>query len=289
MARTKHRKDHNKAVAHRRLMAALERQELPPRPVKVGKNKFKVVGPDRPTTPEEIAALPEIRVTGTSRGVEDGDVVYVTNGEGKPFYARVTTEGHAGMQEIGLNGRRLRGKTANFLSIDDAAFYDGGKAPGTFEGCIKALVDGQEVPAKVLENGIVILDSAPPECSKVEIQGTVGTLSQLEGDYKHIEERLAAQLGLPLDVLQGRRAGMSITPAQERMIRDGKFLGVSMGATYDAVPMQGLDPKPLPGISGPYHLEMAISQGEDGKPRFEEISLCPGPDPNGITDLKDPE
>lgn len=291
MARSKHRKDHNKAIALRRTMKALEEAARPPTPVKVGKNKFKVLGdgPDRPTTPEEIAALPEVQVSGTAGHLLPGEVVHVHDSAGRPFYARVA--------------KPLRGHARLLTTIDDAAEFPPHLVKELQEGSsaldlmVKATVDGQEVPAQLTPTGRVVLDEAPPEGSHVligidpAVPGSERTVL-LETDYAEVEQRLAAHYGLSLESLQGRRAGMSvkITPEQERAIREGKFLGVSMGFTHDGVPeVQGLNPPPLAGISGPYHLEMAISEGPDGKPRFEEISLCPGPDPSGITDLKDPE
>jgi hypothetical protein len=88
---------------------------------------------------------------------------------------------------------------------------------------------------------------------------------------------------------------MSITPEKEWMIRDGKFHGTSVGATYDAVPFRGPDTCSICGViwptcehakEGKAHFEMGWHRDAEGKPVFDEISLCPGPDPNGITDLK---
>lgn len=266
MARSKHRKDHNKAIALRRTMKALEEAAKPPRPVKVGKNKFKVIGdgPDRPTTPEEIAALPEVQVSGTAGHLLPGEVVHVHDSSGRPFYARVA--------------KPLRGLTSNFMALDDAAHFPE----------VKATVDGQEVPAQLTPTGRVVLDEAPPEGSHVligidpAVPGSERTVP-LETDYAEVEQRLAAHYGLSLESLQGR-AGMSvkITPEQEKAIREGRFHGISMGCVTEPVPGGHL-------LKHPAHLEMAISKGENGEIHFEEISLCPGPDPNGITDLKDPE
>lgn len=211
MARTKHRKAHTAALAHRRTMQALAEASRPPAPVKVKKNRFQVQGTERPTTPEEIAALPEIQITGSGMTYAPGDVIHVTDGAGKPYYARVA--------------KPLRGMSSNFLALDDEAHFP------------KAFVDGQEVPSQLTATGRVILDEAPPKGSQV--------LINVEADYKRIEERMAAQLGLPLEVLHGRRAGMSQA-----------------------------------------HVEMGWHPGLNGEPVFDEISICPGPDPNGITDLK---
>jgi hypothetical protein len=187
-------------------------------------------------------------------------------------------------------------------------------------------VDGQEVPSKPTATGRVILDEAPPKGSTVVLNTEI--------DYKQLEERVAAQLCLPLEALQGRLEGMSITPEQERSIREGKFgryysMGCSTseatcsicgktaadGCEHLVREIQGLDPAPLPGICGPFegtarlvaltprakdfqesceaqgvtaraHLELGWHRDADGKPVFDEISLCPGPDPNGLTDLK---
>ena len=74
MARSKRRKDHNKAVAFRRLSRTLAQDTLP-HPVPVGKKRFQIVGGEneRPTTPEEVAALPEVHTT--SPHIQEGDVV----------------------------------------------------------------------------------------------------------------------------------------------------------------------------------------------------------------------
>jgi hypothetical protein len=34
------------------------------------------------------------------------------------------------------------------------------------------------------------------------------------------------------------------------------------------------------------HLEMAWHRDEQGVPVFDEISICPGPDPNGVTTIE---
>lgn len=310
MARSKRRKDHNKAVAFRRTMRALEEMSSPPRPVKVGKNKFKVLGdgPDRPTTPEEIAALPEVQVSGTSGPLLAGEVVHIHDSAGRPFYARVA--------------KPLRGHS-NFPTIDDAAHFPG----------VKATVDGQEVPSQLTPAGQVILDEAPPEGSQVMIGADFGFPDQnanafpariqaeggvawIDVDYTALENALLAQalkttekgleyietakqegVGLAeflrlhdeamlreFAVLSGPpRFGMSkvtVSPEQLKAIEEGRWPRLSMGCSTEPVSK---------GEGHPGHIEMSFLQDQDGRLRFQEASLCPGPDPNGITDLKSPE
>lgn len=54
------------------------------------------------------------------------------------------------------------------------------------------------------------------------------------------------------------------------------------------LPVGSIQPLDLPGITRPgnSHIEMTFHRDAEGKPVFDEISLCPGPDPNGITTLK---
>lgn len=69
-----------------------------------------------------------------------------------------------GMQEIGLNGVKLRGRTKLLTYVDDLLYIDPEVA---------AKVDGNDVHATLTKAGAVILDEAPPKGSEVSITATM--------------------------------------------------------------------------------------------------------------------
>lgn len=102
-------------------------------------------------------------------------------------------------------------------------------------------------------------------------------------DYTQVELRALAHL----QNKEGWEALMGFaTPEQIEAIKAGKFRAMSMGCTVDPLHCDRCNAPDAPKVgTGNHHLEMAWHKDENGKPVFDEISLCNGPDPNGLTTI----
>lgn len=270
MARTKHRKGHKEASARRSAYNRLmHRIETAGQPVEVGKNRFKVlpdfeedvtITVDGQTVPALITNDGTIRL---ESGPDKGTLFHV---DYRPIEERVMAQ-MLGPENFIIRGRGA-GKTRelkNFIAQAEAA----GRAVLRVDVLKQELRELHGLDPQ--QDGETVYVSVP----KRQLQDVVDLTQRRT--YS-----MGCDTGFPggdrtvvVEGLPGRRAGMS-----EKLARGPVHLTDYVGGAT-ATPSAML---------GAAHLEPVWRRDENGKPcGIEEISLCPGPDPDGLTTINPEE
>lgn len=251
MARSKHRKAHKQALTHWRAVHCAPKLAEEGTPIRVAKKAHTVRYPE---TPKRMATVTALTSEGWEAELEGGGTIKITGPGGTTIQKG---DRFAIDYPLGTGGS---GATIRVESLP--------KPPGPFE---EAFVDkplrGPTHYITHLEDDAIFGLGADLHLRATHLLGA---------DFADLEKRALAQL-------------MEENPGKTLEELLSKPQALSMGCTVEDHKCpedsgRGLAEK-VYGPGAQAHFEMAWHRDESGKPVFDEVSICPGPDPNGLTTL----
>lgn len=246
MARSRHRKAHKQALVHWRTIHCAPKLAEGGTPVRVAKKAHEVRYPE---TPKRMATITAVTPEGWEAELEGGGILRVLGPGG------VTPQkGDRFAIDYPLDTEEAGG----IVRVESLP-----KPSGPFE---EAFVGK---PLRGQPHLLTMIDDAADFTPQQRA-------SLLDVDYPELEKRALAQL---LEENPGKTLEELLSKPQ----------ALSMGCTVEDHKCpedsgRGLAEK-VYGPGAQAHFEMAWHRDESGKPVFDEVSICPGPDPNGLTTL----
>lgn len=279
MARSKHRKAHKQALSHRESIHCTPSYDPEGTPVEVGKGKYRVNYPE-PKDDNTIEGM-VVDVEGDEVTVDTGDKGLIRIPQGnEPLKKgdRIQVQPLGPLGAANRNGdvfhtgsTPLRGQSRFLGTLNDAVDCPGRRG-GMSEPAKNLMIQAMDCP----ELGTDVTITVPKEQVGDPISSITGERIRglMDANYADLEQRVTAQLlkenpGKTIEeLIYGKPVKCPICPATCSIC----------GAVW---------PCTIPEHSRPRaHFEMGAHKDPvTGEVVFDEVSLCPGPDPNGITDL----